>query len=428
MLKHGTLFAAIAAAAILAAACGGDDSHETQPATPGVTATASEPTVSATVTALALGTEAPVDEAKDATEVERQAQLRGAERTQAFIEGNYPLNNYDIRTVELHEIFPVLPRDGIRAIFEPNFDSIAAANDWLAYDEPVISVEFNGTARAYPLKILTWHEIVNDTVGGEPLVVTYCPLCNTAIVFKRTVDGEERIFGVSGALRRNDLIMYDRQTETLWQQITGTAIVGEPAGAQLEFVAAQIVSWQDFSHSFPDATVLNRDTGSFASYDQNPYPYYDQLGSETFFPIEDYDKTTLDGKERVLTVNLGNDPIAFPFSVLSEAVVLEAESAGQHIVAFWQPGASSPLDEAFIIAGRNVGSAGAFIPTADGQQLTFESRDTAIIDTQTGSTWNVLGKAIDGPLTGAALEPVISANHFWFAWAVFEPETRIITG
>ncbi|MBT5772809.1 MAG: DUF3179 domain-containing protein, partial [Dehalococcoidia bacterium] len=379
-------------------------------------------------TPLALGTEAPVDEAKDAAEVERQAQLRGAERTQDFIERDYPLNNYDIRTVELHEIFPVLPRDGIRAIFEPNFDSIAEANEWLAYDEPVISVEFNGEARAYPLKILTWHEIVNDNVGGEPLIVTYCPLCNTAIVFKRTVDGEERTFGVSGALRRNDLIMYDRQTETLWQQITGTAIVGEPAGAQLDFVAAQIVSWRDFKTSFPDATVLNRDTGSFASYDQNPYPYYDQLGSATLFPLEDYDETTLDAKERVLTVNLGDDPIAFPFSVLTETVVLEAESAGQRVVAFWQPGASSPLDEAFIIAGRNVGAAGAFIPVADGQTLSFEARDGAIVDLQTGSTWNVLGKALDGPLAGTALEPVISANHFWFAWAVFEPETRVITG
>lgn len=432
MPNRGPLFAAIAAAALLAAACGGGDDSDATPTGSATTSPTAEATATteptATPTTTPLGTEAPVDEEQNAIEVEREAQLVGAERTQAFIESNYPLNDFSKRTVELHEIFPVLPRDGIRAIFEPNFDSVAEADEWLAFDEPVISLEFNGEARAYPLKILIWHEIVNDNVGGEPFIVTYCPLCNTAIVFKRTIDGEERIFGVSGALRRNDLIMYDRQTETLWQQITGTAIVGEPAGAQLDFVASQIVSWRDFKTSFPDATVLNRETGSFGSYDQNPYPYYDQLGSATFFPLDEYDETTLDRKERVLTVDLGDDPIAFPFSVLTETVVLEAESAGQRIVAFWQSGASSPLDEAFIIAGRNVGAAGAFIPSADGQALTFEARDGAIVDLQTGSTWNVLGKAIDGPLAGTALEPVVSANHFWFAWAVFEPDTRVITG
>lgn len=428
MLNRGSLLTAATVAALLTAACGAGNASDAATATPDAATAAPTSQTTATPTPTTLGTAAPVDEEADALEVERLAQLRGAERTQAFIERDYPLNNHEIRTVELHEIFPVLPRDGIRAIFEPNFDSVSAADDWLNDDEPVISLELNGEARAYPLQILTWHEIVNDNVGGEPLIVTYCPLCNTAIVFKRTVNGQERIFGVSGALRRNDLIMYDRQTETLWQQITGAAIVGEESGTQLDFVAAQIVSWKDFRDSFPEAQVLNRETNSFAPYGENPYPLYDSLGSGTYFPIDEFDEATLDAKERVLTVDLGDDPIAFPFSILTETVVLEAESAGQRVVAFWQPGTTSALDEAFIIAGRNVGSAGAFIPTAAGQQLTFENRDGAIVDAQTGSTWNVLGRAIEGPLAGTTLEAVISANHFWFAWAVFEPETRVITG
>ena len=108
--------------------------------------------------------------------------------------------------------------------------------------------------------------------------------------------------------------------------------------------------------------------------------------------------------------------------------MIEAEVGGVEIVAFWQPGALSPLDQEFIIASRNVGAAGAFIPEAGGRRLTFEVRDGAIVDRETGSTWNVLGLATEGPLQGATLEPVLSGNHFWFAWSVFEPETRVVTG
>ena len=417
MLNRGSLFAAAATAALLTAACGGGDD------TAAATETPPEPTTQVTAP-ITTATAQP-----DAAELERLDQLRNEERTQFFIEREFPQNNYLNRTVELHEIFPVLPRDGIRAVFEPRFDPVEDADEWLDDLEPVIALEYNGEARAYPLQILTWHEIVNDNVGGEPLVVTYCPLCNTAIVFKRTVKGDERIFGVSGALRRNDLIMYDRETETLWQQISGLGIVGDEAGSQLEFVSAQIVSWADFRDTFPDAQVLNRDTGQFGTpYGENPYPLYDALGSNTLFPIDEFDNDALDVKERVLTVDLGDDPIAFPFSTLTETVVLEAESAGQRVVAFWQPGTASALDEVFIIGGRNVGSAGAFIPSAEGQELSFENQDGAIVDLQTGSTWNVLGKAVGGPMAGAELTPVISANHFWFAWAVFEPATRVITG
>ena len=348
-----------------------------------------------------------------------------ASRTAAFIAREYPLNNLEVRTVELHEIFPVLPRDGIPAIFRPFFDTVAEGDAWLEGDEPVVVLRWAGEARAYPLQILTWHEIVNDVVGGEPLIVTYCPLCNTAIAFRSTVDGRPREFGVSGALRRNDLIMYDRETETLWQQITGEAIVGEAAGTELEFVPVQISSWSDFRDTFPEGQVLNRNTGTTRSYGENPYRYYDQPGSRILFEM-DFVDGQLDAKERVLTVDLGDDPVAFPFSQLTEHVVLEANSGGQRVVAFWQSGTTSALDETFIIAGRNIGSAAAFLPVAGTRQLSFETVGGAIQDVETRSTWNVLGKAVAGPLEGTQLEAVVSANHFWFAWAAFEPETRIV--
>ena len=434
MFGRRSLTGVVAGATLVLAACSGGDDETATPtdSPPGTTEPAATDTATATATGTATATSTPfptpTPDTRTPEEIQEQARLRDAERTQRFIQRDYPLNNFDVATVELWEILPVLPRDGIRSIDEPNFDSIAEANEWLDDQEPVIALELNGEARAYPLQILTWHEIVNDVVGGEPVIVTYCPLCNTAISFSRIVDGETREFGVSGALRRNDLIMYDRETETLWQQITGEAIVGEGAGTQLDFLTSQIVSWSDFRDSFPDGTVLNRDTGRAANYGQNPYPLYDAPGSATIFRIDEFEDGRLDGKERVLTVDLGDDPIAFPFTALSESVILEAESAGQAVIAFWQPGALSALDESFIVAGRNIGAAGAFLPLINGAPAEFEVRDGLIVDVATGSEWNVLGRAISGPLAGTQLEAVVSANHFWFAWSVFEPETRVITG
>jgi len=405
---------------LLLAACGGGD--DAAPTATTAASDASSPAATAELTATPEPTATlTAEEAAD------EALRRAATRTRDFIATDYPLNNSSVATVELHEIIPVLPRDGIQSIDNPKFDDVATANEWLDEREPVIAFQLNGEARAYPLRILTWHEIVNDEVAGEPVIVTYCPLCNTAIAFRRTVDGSVREFGVSGALRRNDLIMYDRQTETLWQQITGEAIVGDAAGTRLDFLPAQIASWGDFRDSFPEALVLNRDTGSGLPYGDNPYPLYDQPGSSTLFRIDEFDDKRLDAKERVLTVDLGNDPIAFPFSALTQAIVLEGESAGTAVVAFWQSGALSPLDGAFIVAGRNIGAAAAFRPVIDGAPATFEVRDGLILDAATGSQWNVLGLAVAGPLTGTQLDPVISANHFWFAWAVFAPGTRVIT-
>ena len=160
------------------------------------------------------------------------------------------------------------------------------------------------------------------------------------------------------------------------------------------------------------------------NYGQNPYVLYDSSGW-TLFPVAEY-SNELSAQERVLTLEVGDETAAFPFSALSELVVIEAEVGGEQVVAFWQPGQVSALDEAFIIGSRNVGSAGAFSPFLDGERLRFEARDGSIVDAGTGSTWDVLGRAVTGPLAGQQLTPLVSGNHFWFAWAVFKPETRVI--
>ena len=321
------------------------------------------------------------------------------------------------------------PKDGIAALRGAgvNFVAAAEADEWLDDEEPVIALEVNGEARAYPLQILIWHEIANDVIGGVPVVVTFCPLCNTAIVLDARVDGEPREFRVSGLLRHSDLVMYDREEESLWQQVTGEAIVGVHTGKRLTLLPSQIVAWGDFKEAFPGARVLSRDTGHSRDYGRNPYVGYDRVGSRTLFPV-DFDDGRLDAKERVLTVELNGEAVAFPFSALSARVVIEAVVGGEAIVAFWQPGALSALDADFIIGSRNVGSAGAFSPLIGSERLTFEGRDGAIVDAGTGSTWSVLGRAISGPLQGRALEGVVSGNHFWFAWSIFEPQTRVVTG
>ena len=166
------------------------------------------------------------------------------------------------------------PRDGIPPIDNPMFVDVADPPEYMSDDEPVISLEIEGAAKAYPLAILMSHEIVNDELGGIPVSVTYCPLCNTSIVFDRRVGGRVLDFGTSGNLRNSDLVMWDRQTESWWQQITGEAIVGELTGTRLTFIPAAVVSWAQFREAYPDGQLLSRDTGFRRNYGLPPYSGY----------------------------------------------------------------------------------------------------------------------------------------------------------
>lgn len=317
------------------------------------------------------------------------------------------------------------PKDGIPAIDNPTFVSVEEADEWLEAREPVIEFVLGDDARAYPLQILTWHEIANDTVNDRPVTVTFCPLCNTAIAFDATHKGQALDFGTTGRLRFSNLIMYDRQTETWWQQATGEAIAGKFTGDQLEFLPATIISWGDFKEKHPDGQVLSRDTGFNRNYGQNPYAGYDDIDSRPFL----YDGPTVGGElkamARVLTVDLGDDPVAYPYEVLQEEHVVNDEVAGEPIAVFWEAGTASALNTGEIASGRDVGAAAAYLRTLDGQTLTFTVEDGSIVDEQTGSEWNVLGEAVSGELAGAQLEEVVSINHFWFSWAAFKPETRV---
>jgi hypothetical protein len=299
------------------------------------------------------------------------------------------------------------------------------AGNWLGELEPVILFENQGDVRIYPLQILMWHEIVNDVVGGMPVVITFCPLCNTAIAFDATFDGMVLDFGTSGRLRYSNLVMYDRQTESWWQQATGNAIIGELTGSQLTFLPASIISWSEVRKSFLDAKVLSRDTGYNRSYGSNPYTGYDNVNSSPFL----YDGPTTPGQlppmARVTTVDLNGDAVGYPNDVLQELGVVNDTVGGKDIVVFWQVGLASALGASEIASGEDVGANGVFERTLDGETLTFILEGDTITDEQTGSTWNIFGEAVSGELSGKSLTPVVKVDHFWFSWAAFRPETRI---
>jgi len=317
------------------------------------------------------------------------------------------------------------PKDGIPSIDNPNFVSVQDADEWIDDVEPVIQVAINDQVKAYPLQILTWHEIVNDTVGGVPVVVSFCPLCNTAISFERTVDGQVLDFGTTGRLRFSNLIMYDRQTETWWQQATGEAIVGQMTGTQLEFVPAALISWEEYKRANPGTLVLSRETGFNRSYGQNPYIGYDDINQSPFLYDGPETPGELPATARVLAVEINSDTVAYPFDLLQEVNVVNDKVGEEDIAVFWTPGTASALDTNSIAEGRDVGSAVAYSRLLDDQLLTFSFDGQKIVDQETNSTWNIQGQAIAGSLSGESLEEVVSINHFWFSWAAFKPETRI---
>jgi hypothetical protein len=247
-------------------------------------------------------------------------------------------------------------------------------------------VEAGGEIRAYPIQILMWHEIVNARVGDVPIAVTFCPLCNTAITFDRRVDGKVLDFGTTGKLRDSDLVMYDRQTESWWQQFSGEALVGELAGTELPQLSSQIVAWADFRRDHPSAPVLDKDTGFFREYGANPYAGYDSVDSSPIFATRNSDDDRLPPKERVVYIEVGDEAFAVPFASLAKDRAIEIETDGGVLVVRWRPGVVSALDEAAVAGGRDVGAA------------------TVLLDG----------------------EPVPFSEPFWFVVAAFRPDIEIV--
>ncbi len=317
------------------------------------------------------------------------------------------------------------PRDAIPPIDEPVYESVDDAAGWITDREPGALVHVGDDTRFYPLAIMTRHEIVNTEIGGVPVAVTYCPLCNSALTFDRRVDGEILRFGVSGLLRNSDLVMWDDQTVSLWQQLTGEALVGALAGTELELISTAIVSFGDFRAEFPAGRSLSPDTGFDLDYGLNPYEGY----SGRFAPLMPVNGETDDRfwpMERVVGVSIGDADKAYPFSLLSERGAINDRLGGTELVVLWgSPDTADAVSSSRIADGRAIGTAIAFDRRVGQQILTFRPAGESFVDEETGSTWNVLGRAEAGPLAGEQLEIVPHRNDFWFAWSAFFPEAEV---
>ena len=332
--------------------------------------------------------------------------------------------NLDKYIVDPEVVGPGLPRDSIPPIYEPKFESMSEADAWLDDEDLAGVMTIGGRTKVYPYPILFWHEVVNDRIGNAPVLVTYCPLCDTVIAFDRRVEGEELVFGMSGKLRYENLIMWDHQTESWWQQITGEALVGDLAGEKLEFLPLRTLPWGEARRSIDDALVLSRestqDEGLSGFYAVKPCPteYPDEGLLWTGGPTSE----TLGSHARVVGLSLPK-AVAYPVLELARLRVVNDVVGTQPVVLIYSvepcvgtvPGLGAMI----------VDAAAVYIPAADGRMLSFYFEGDHILDRETGSTWSQAGLAVNGPLEGSQLEALPHTIAFWAPWVAFHPETEL---
>ena len=241
------------------------------------------------------------------------------------------------------------PKDGIPSIDDPKFVSINEA-DQFDDREPVIGLEINGDARAYPLSVLMWHEIANDVVGGKAVTITFCPLCNAAIVFDATIEGKRHQFGTTGRLRNSDLLMYDRVSESWWQQFSGEAVIGSYTGKLLRILPSRLESYGNFKKRFPEGKVLVPNNPQTRNYGSNPYVRYDSNSSPFLF--RGSLPKNIEAMARVVVVRDEGGPIIVAMEKLRKQVTMEINGFKFH----WQEGQASALDTREISGGREVGN------------------------------------------------------------------------
>ena len=310
------------------------------------------------------------------------------------------------------------PKDGIPSLTDPDFVSLESASAWIGAMEPVILVVKGERKKAYPLQILMFHEIVNDTIGEIPIAVTYCPLCNTSVVYHAEIDGMRFEFGTTGRLRFSNLLMYDRQTESWWQQASGKGVIGRYTGTELEIYPSIILSFRDLRTLHPDAVVQSKQTGHGRPYGVNPYEGYD-TGSPWAYRNGPEIAGGVDPMERAVVAKVGGEERIFRYPEVEEKRVIVEVLGGKTIAAFWDPAPVSALDDREIRSGRTVGGVNIFYAETNGKKLSLFLDSGSVKDEETGTEWNSAGLGVAGPLAGGRLLPAPAVQHFWFSAYVF---------
>lgn len=293
--------------------------------------------------------------------------------------------------------------DCIPSIDDPGYVPADEA-DWLDEDARVIGLEIDGETRAYPLSILSRHEIVNDQIEGEPVAVTYCPLCRSGVTYSREVNGEVLEFGVSGKLHEANLVMYDRDSETYWNQITGKAIVGVKVPQELELIFSSITTWDEWKNGNPDTKVLSRDTGIYpeTTYDTESYRGYRKT-ERVGFGVDEVDDR-LSSKELVHGIKVGNSSKAYPDKAVEEQGLIKDNLDNRTVLVF-----RSPED----------GTVKALLKQKD--DLDYRLEDSHIGDSK-GGEWSFTGDKIGGE---GSMKQVAPQSFYWFAWSKFNPHTQV---
>lgn len=336
--------------------------------------------------------------------------------------------------IDLSELMVVLPRGSFDVLVYPQFIDKSEGLKSFYPQEPVMILEMNGSAKAYPLNLLSILEIANDTIAGIPILATFCPLCNSAIVFDRRVNfnGKNHMldFEVSGMLRKSDMVMADKQTETWWQQLEGKGIVGELSGAELKVIPSLVLSVEEFFNKYPNGKILSKDNGSEEDqkyYGKNFYTNYDDPNGKPykkFFESDELNKK-LSPMERIVEIRSQGEFKVYPYSIVKKYNVLNDKFNSKNVVLFYKSGVVSVLDKKEISESKDVGTVTVFNSKLDGIVYSFTGKDGYYVDDKTNSIWDVTGTCIKGRLQGKRLSIEPYGNHFAFAWLAFHPESII---
>ena len=310
----------------------------------------------------------------------------------------------------------------ISSVDRPRFASVAAARSWLPADAPVIVLRIGQVARAYPLAILQWHEVVNDTVAGRPLAITYCPLCNTAAAYSRLVAGKPVMLQSSGALLSGAAVLTVAGTQQLWSQATGEALQVVPA--PLTWVPSDTMSLAGAAAADPGLQVMER---PYAGFDYNQSPYGDVAipGSQPRLFVGWVDEH-LDPKARLVGVVVRGAARAWQYRALAGPRVRNDSVGGQPVVVVYRPDVTGIGDSSDLRHAPRVGAAAVYAVSVAGRTLHFRLAGLqAMRDQETGSTWDLSGHAVAGPLAGTRLQSLRFLNTYWFAWVAFHAKTSV---
>ncbi len=309
--------------------------------------------------------------------------------------------------VNTSDLSTPLPEGAIPAVYNPKFVSASG----VTYPEDnglVIGINYNGVTKAYPVKMMNWHEVVNDEFSGKPVAVTYCALCRTAIAFDSRVLGKKLTFGVTGLLYNSNTIMVDNETRSYWIQMTGQSFMGGMIGKTLEKIPADVTTWFLWKAKYPDTLVMSSNTGFDRDYGYDPYGGYEE-SSLIWYPVKNKDNRSF-AKDIVYGVSFGGDAKAYPKSNVTSAVVINDEVGTKKLLVLYD---------------KELDSVKVFDRTLRGNELNFELDGNRILDKATKSVWNADGVAVSGPLFSEKLRRVDATYGFWFVWAAFYPNTEL---